>query len=242
MKSVISSLLILLLLISGCSNAGVPSSDDSFNVNLTDAQDDARVTIRGQTNSGEPRVLEIDSNTNALVFISLPHNKTHEKESFVSDFVNEALVNDETIILAFKTMPGTTRIHMIVQSSTLVGGDTQIWEGATWDNQTGSDNAIYNRFREETINESGLLENTNQVAYLASGNLILNPANLNTASAVSLHHLYAWGRKDKISAGGVRDTEEWILKPDTRYAIVFTADGGENKAQLILNWYENTDR
>lgn len=43
-----------------------------------------------------------------------------------------------------------------------------------------------------------------------------------------------------LAAAG-RDTTEFLLRPDTQYAYVFTSLDDDNAAQITLNWYEHTD-
>jgi hypothetical protein len=179
--------------------------------------------------------------TGALVVISYQHADVHQGSSYKSDVIDGSLSDSETIILAFKTAAGTKRAHLIAEFSTLVGGNLEIWEGVTWTAETGSLNPILNRWRQSSMNSSMMLENSGQPTFTATDNLILNPTGLSTGTAISVHHLYAWGKKEKFAGGSVRDIEELILKPDTQYAVVFTASGGSNAAQIILNWYEHTD-
>jgi hypothetical protein len=184
----------------------------------------------------------IDDVSAAMTTISYPHHEVHEGSSFNSDAVDETMADDETIILAFKTMPGTKRAHMFFGFHTLVGGDLAVWEGATWTTSTGTLNPIINRKREASMNSSGLLEDkTATPTFTATNNILLNPTGLNTGSATKIHNPFAWGERKQLLAGGTREIEEYILKPDTQYAVVFTADGGSNKGQITLGWYEHTD-
>jgi len=177
--------------------------------------------------------------SNALVWISFEHHEAHAGDSFTCNAVDLVMALNDTLILAFKTPAGTKRTHVVMSFSTLVGGDLQMLEGPTWNNQTGSKHPIYNRKREAVMNSSTLLEDQAQVGFVASDNLILNPVNL--AGGTDIHNIWAFGKKDKLSAGSMRDLEELILKPDTQYAMIFTSNGANNKAQVILNWYEHTD-
>ena len=186
--------------------------------------------------------VEVDSNTNSLVTISFPHHKIHDEESFHTEFVDETLADNATIILAFKTMSGTKRAHMWFDFTTLVGGDLQVWEEATWDTNTGVVNPILNLKRLASMTSSGLLEDLSATpVFTATDNVLSNVTNLGTGSATSIHHFYAWGIKGKAPAGGARDVEEHVLKPETQYAVVFTADGASNRGQIQLDWYEQTD-
>lgn len=185
--------------------------------------------------------IRIDALTNAFIGLTHEHHHVHAGDSFVAGFTDNAMADNDTLIVAFLTPPGTQRVHMVIQFSTLVGGDIQVWEGATWTNRTGSLLPIINRKRETVMTAPGILEDQAQVGFLASGNLIENPTGLGTGSATSIRRVYAWGKKEKFMAGGGRDSEEMLLRPATQYAIVFTAEGNNNKGQVELNWYEHVD-
>lgn len=191
---------------------------------------------------GIDEVLRQDDMSKALVAITLPHARAHEGLSFFTDFVDEDMGDDATLIIAFRTMSAPLRVHMTGEFSTLIGGDIAVWEDPTWNTNTGTANPIVNRRREVTPKSSGLLEDkTVTPLFTATDNVLVNVVGLNTTGATRLHHFYAFGAQGRTARGGARDSEEIILKPDTQYALVFTADGANNKAQIILNWYESID-
>jgi hypothetical protein len=184
----------------------------------------------------------IDGITNAHTIIDYAHHEVHGGSSFTTEFADNTMANAETIIIVFKTMAGTKKIHMLSSMTTLVGGSLQIWEGATWTTNTGALLPIINRKRETTMASSGILEDlTATPAFTETNNMLVNPTGLNIGAATSIHLHYAYGERGKIGAGTQRDIDEYILKPETQYAIVFTAIGASNKGQIILNWYEHTD-
>lgn len=187
-------------------------------------------------------ILAVDAMTRALAGVSYVHHKIHDGNSFATDFADATLADAATIIMVFKTMKGTRRVHLLMEFSTLVGGYIEIWEGPIWTTNTGTVNPITNRLRKSGTRVSGLLEDkTSTPVFTATGNVLVNPTGLNTGGATSLHKHYAWGERGKVGAIGQRDENEFVLKPDTQYAVVFTGIGASNKAQLILNWYEHTD-
>ena len=102
--------------------------------------------------------VRLDAMTHTLQTMSYEHHEIHAGSSFMSDFVDSDMADDETIILAFKTPPGKKLIHMLVEASTLVGGDVALWEGPSWTVETGTLNPIVNRNRDGTPNSSILLE------------------------------------------------------------------------------------
>lgn len=184
----------------------------------------------------------IDGMTGATAVVTTAHLHLHEGGAFVFDYVDESMSNDDTIVLAFKTPPGTKRVHFFPEFSTLVGGDMQVYEDTFWTAGTGSAVSVINRKREDSMDSSIILENASSAsAFIANNKIIVNPTGHDGSAASIIRRLYGWGKKEKFNANG-RDENEFLLKPDTKYAVVFTAEGGSNKAQVVLNWYEHTDK
>ena len=185
-------------------------------------------------------IILIDEDARALVVVSLEHHIVHEGTAFISDAVDLVMADGENITLVFKTMAASTEAHMFFEFTTLVGGNLRVWEDARWTTGTGGLVPIINRKREATMTDSGLLEDlTATPLFTATNNILEGIGGTNLTGATQIHHLYAWGKKEKFLAGNVRETEGFILKPDTQYAIIFTADGAANKGQIILNWFEH---
>ena len=181
---------------------------------------------------------EFDALFTIPVAIDVAHHEIHEGDSFTCNAVDITLASAATMILAFKTPAGTKRAHIVYRFITLTGGHLEVIEGVTWDNQSGTKQAILNRKREASMDSSGLLEDQAQAGFVASDNMILNPTTV--AGGTVINTAYAFGQKNQFT-GASRDTEEIDLKPDTQYAFKFTSDAASNKAQLIVDWYEHTD-
>ncbi len=188
--------------------------------------------------SDSSRQAEFDTVFQIPITIGVEHHEIHEGDAFHSGGVDTSMANTDTLILAFKTPPGTKRVHILHSFVTLTGGHLEIIEGLTWTNQTGTKQAILNRKREASMDSSGMLEDQAQAGFVASDNMILNPTGLSGGTVIHTH--YAYGEKN-FFAGQGRGTEEFILKPDTQYAFRFTADAASNAAQIMLNFYEHTD-
>ena len=204
----------------------------------------SRVVFIGKDGRAHPldEIMEFDSIAGGLTTITTTHSEIHEGNSFTTEVVDETLANAETLIIAFKTGSGVRRAHLFVFFATLVGGSLEIWEGATWTTNTGTATAIINRKRDGGTLFSELEEDkTKTPVFIPTNNVLENPTGLNTTGATSLDKQYAWGEKGKIGAGYLRDENEFILEPATKYAIVFTAIGADNRAQISLNWYEHGD-
>ena len=149
------------------------------------------------------------------------------------------MATTETLILAFKTPTGTKRAHLTVAFATLVGGFLEVIEGPTWDTNTGTETVIFNRLREASMKSSILLEDkTDTPNFTATDNVLANPTTF--AGGTAIRTIYAFGSQNRLAAGA-RDIEEIPLKPDTAYGVKFTAVGNSNKAQVFMDWYEETD-
>lgn len=185
-------------------------------------------------------IILIDEDTRALTIISLEHHILHEGTAFISDIVDTVMSDGDNLTLTFRTMSAPIRAHMFFEFTTLVGGYLEVWEDVTWTTGTGVVVPIYNRKRETTMTDSGLLEDlTFTPVFTATNNILDGVGGINLASATQIHHLYAWGKKEKFPGGNIRETEGFILKPDTNYAVIFYAEGNGNTAQVILNWFEH---
>jgi hypothetical protein len=182
----------------------------------------------------------VDEMTDAAVGVSYAHHELHAGSSFVASVVNQLMADTETLSLAFKTPAGTKHAHLFAHFSTLVGGKLEIVEAPTWTAQTGTEVPIVNRKRVGTPNSSVLLANQAQAGFVAADVVVKDMAGV--AGGTILPANYAFGQRSRIGAGETRANSEYILKPDTQYLILFTAIGANNMAQLVLDWYEHTDR
>ena len=179
-----------------------------------------------------------DEMTNSLITISYEHHEIHEGDSFVVSIVDTTMASAETLVLAFKTPAGTKRAHLIYEYSTLTGAHCELIEGPTWDQGSGAAVTITNRLRAASPASSILLENRGQVTFTASDEMISNPTTLSGGTVIDTN--YSFG-SNKLPESSRRGQHEFILKPDSTYAIRFTSDASSNKGQIIVDWYEHTD-
>ena len=206
----------------------------------------ARV-IKFEDKNGNPETLDkllpYDEHTNGLVIVDHAHHEIHESLAFTCIFTDIVMANAETIILAFKTMASPKYMHFTAVFSTLVGGYFQIWEGVTWTTNTGTVLPVICRNRAHGGCNSAVLEDlTATPKFTATHNILSNVTGLGTGSATGLLSGgdYAFGDKGKITADS-RGISEYVLMPDTQYAVVFTAIGASNMAQITLDWYEHSE-
>lgn len=179
-----------------------------------------------------------DQITSTLQTITYAHHEIHSGSAFFSTAEDTSMADSETLALAFKTANTTERAHMLIAWSTKAGGLIELLEGPTWTTSTGSQEPIYNRKRLTSMHSSMLLEDT-AGSFSATDNLVLNPTAL--AGGTAIWEERAWSATGQAQASAGRDVAEWVLKPDTQYAVRFTAAGGTNAGAIALHWYEHTD-
>jgi len=171
-------------------------------------------------------------------FYTHVEREVHECYAFTFSVVDATLGDTDTLNIAFKTGNVLPQAHMVVGFSSLVGGYTQILEAPTWTTNTGTVTAVHNRKRDNNPTVSTLLEDkTATPAFTRTGKILVNVTDL--AGGTAIWTRYAWGEKGKLEVGDYRAENEFLLRLDTQYAVLFTAIGDNNKAQIILNWLES---
>ena len=170
------------------------------------------------------------------VTIDSAHHEVHEGDAFEACVVNDSMGSGATLALAFKTAAGTKRMHLLMAFDTAAGGHLELLEGATWDAESGTEATIHNRKRETTMASSGVLADQAQAGFLASDVMHKDPS---TLAGTAICAQYAFGANK--TPAGARGAAEWILKPETQYAVRLTADNASNGGFIGLTWYEHTD-
>lgn len=202
--------------------------------------DRRRVRLTASYDGSGYAPIRSDAITDAIVTIEYEHHEIHGASSFTADADDTVMADTDTLVIAFRTPDSTERPHMLTAFSTLVGGYLEVWEGATWTTGTGVQLDVINRHRVAPLHSSTLLEDTSG-AFLATDHLVENPGGLNVGAATLLHTHRAFGVTPRPSGDERRADHEFVLAPDTQYAVRFTAVGNNNAGQIILNWYEHTD-
>lgn len=159
----------------------------------------------------------------------------HDGDSYHVFFTDDTMADDETINIAFKTPVSTTKeIHMVMDWSVKAGGTVEVKEAATWTKQSGTIKKPINCNRLST-NTSEILGNETSTVFTAN-EVAYNVTTILTTNATTIEEQAIFGTANK--GGGHRGLHEMILKSDTTYVIILTADGGSNAGHLHLHWYE----
>ena len=138
------------------------------------------------------------------------------------------LANAATLNAAFKT-PAAVDVHLIIEGWALVRAHYDLLSAATWDSTSGTAVTIYNRDRGST-NTTGVLGD--KTGAFVAGTVVQDVTTLAGTVLESVD----------LGPGSRQSTTEWILARDTQYAVRLTADAASNAGNLLLIYYEITDR
>lgn len=203
------------------------------------------LNARWGSGAGETDEVRMDAATNSLQTIEYEHHEIHAGNSFTVHIDNiTANLDDQRTLIGFETPAGTTWGHLIIEASATSAAEVFFYEGVTIDDDEGTELTIEDRNR-NTDNTSVMLSFQNPaVAGLATWMLEAEIAAANFSTTTTLYHkqLIA-GTGPKALGGSHRGTQEWVLKPSTKYAVVVQNVGQNiNTHEIQLDWYENIDK
>ena len=174
-------------------------------------------------------------NNKIIVRTDIHHAMVQDGDSYHVWFHDDALADNETINIAFKTPASTTKeIHMIVDWAIKAGGTVDIKEAATWTAQSGTILVPINTNRLST--NTSLIEGNETSTVFAANEVAYNVTTILTTNATTIESDGIFGTATK--GGGAHGMHEFILKSETTYVIILTADGASNAGHLHLHWYE----
>ncbi len=182
-------------------------------------------------------VFSQDAVTHAMRCISYPHSEAHAGSMYSVSVLNADLDNGDTLSLAFTT-PNTAKwFHMIVLCDNTSESRVEICEDATLTNGTADDTLVaMNHNRNKTNRISGALSiDGTPVAASVSLN-----ATCSNAGTILQQEMIGSGRNRL--AGDSRSVNEWILKQNSTHIIQLIGLANDGVANLIINWYEHTDK
>ncbi|MCK5017569.1 MAG: hypothetical protein KAS32_10920 [Candidatus Peribacteraceae bacterium] len=175
---------------------------------------------------------------NIVPTLTREHQAVHEGVSF-ERHIDSANLAVAALNVAFKTLAGSKRAHMIFGWSSNDEILYEIIEGATWDQGTGTALDIFEHSRgggSSTL----ILEDKNQPAFTASNQVIKDVTNI--AGGTTFEGQYTYNAS--IGAGGIGETRfaahEWILKANTTYIVRATKTDTNCKISIDMHWYEHT--
>lgn len=208
---------------------------------------DAYKVIVGRTGEATFQPLRVDAITHALNVISYAHHEIHGGDSFTAYLSNTtAATSGHRSGLYIKTPATTPLCHMIISFSCSTPATYSICEAPTIAANVGTHaQVIYNRYR-DSATASGCFDNATSAA--ANKFTTLNETQLAadatwaTGTVIRTAPLKE-GSGPQAAGGASRDTEEYILKANTKYVFLLTNTSADaNVHHILIDWYEHTSR
>ena len=192
-------------------------------------------------------VVKADGMTNALVGIDYAHHEIHKGSSFTAYYAvtTDANATAKSGLYIKTPAAGGDLCHAIVSFSASAAANFSICEAPTIAANIGTHTAVpYNRYRDST-ETSGVISNA--TAPLAGKFTTLTEAQIQgdatwaTGTVLRTGPLQI-GVGPKPAGGKDRDTQEYILKANTKYVFLITNTASNANAHLIqVDWYEHTN-
>lgn len=181
-------------------------------------------SVQGQTGHNlKVSVDQVEPTTNSLKVIEYSHSELHSGTHYYSR--GYATLGNGAVQNILVVTPNTTKwAHMVVQASGEDGAVIfEVFEGAVTSNNGTKDN--------ERNRNRNFPDNNTTIVYYAP-TIISNGVSLGASK---------FGSSNK-SGGGGRDSEEVILKQNTKYIFRITnAITLANTINWVLDWYEHTN-
>ena len=175
---------------------------------------------------GKVNKIPLDKSTGALITITYAHHEIHDGDMYhcFDSSDNLGAETGDRIQLVFTTADIAKRAHIIFE--TYGSGEHYVTlREAPAAGTGGAAVTIYNRNRGSSNTPSAITAVTKDDSNATGGALLFG------------HYIGA----GKTSGGSVRGVEEWILAPNTKYALRCYATADIN-AYIEMSWYEHVDR
>ena len=184
--------------------------------------------------------LTVDKDVGGLVTITTPHQALHRGNSFKVHYTTTTAATDDHRTAVYLKTPVSGEIHMVASFSVSAAGEFFICEAITIDANEGTTLAVLNRNRKSSTVSAVLDNATVPVAgkVMTWTEAQLGAGNFTCGTEIEYEPLVA-GTGPKPAGGVSRDTEEFILKKNTKY-LFYTQNIGNsaNVHHVWLNWYE----
>ena len=177
---------------------------------------------------GKVNKIPLDKSTGALTTITYGHHEIHEGDSFHCA-VSTASIGGEVgdhLHLTFTTADVAKKAHMVFHVESTGGVAVTLTEGWTGGGTSGSSKPIYNRNRSSTNTSASIPTVTTGAAVTTGGTVLMT------------RHIGA----GKTSGGGLRASDEWILKPNTKYSLRAHDTTTGVSTFIEMDWYDHADR
>jgi len=182
------------------------------------------LVARWGSSAGQVDDVRIDASTNSLQTVSYAHHEIHSGSSFFTGN-HVALGNGDTYDILIVTPNTTTYSHLIFTVTVSAEATFDFYEAVTATGN-GTELDMFSRNRQKDTTPGTTFYHT--------------PTGLGALTTVLGEGILGNG---KGVGGGIRDAEEFILKPNTKYLFRMANEvAGTNEYDWQFNWYEHTDK
>jgi hypothetical protein len=201
--------------------------------------------IEGLIDDTTYRPVRVDSITHTLQTIDYAHHEIHSGSFFTCHYSQTSPTNvGEMTIIAFNTPNSDKLVHMFAFASSTAASIFTIYEASALDVGEGTQLTVYNRNRNSSKTSDITSVEATPVVNKATSFSVVQAASANLVTTYPIHKKYLGAAAAGADTSGeTRENDEIILKKNTQYAFVIentTAD--DNTHNIVLNWYEHTDR
>lgn len=182
---------------------------------------------------GKVEKLSLDPMTGAQTTITYEHHEIHGGSSYrASHFAAGGSGTKATI--SFTTADSDKWLHIVFSGRSNVEAVFTLGEGATVTGSSGADFAPRNRNRNST-KTSGV---SGAGSAGAAGNCTIGGTVTDFGTVLEVLH-FGDGKK---AGGDARGVAEWILKPNTVYAVEVESQAVTSEVSIDADWYEHTSK
>ena len=230
MKKYFLIILMIAALLTGCTEVepGYVTTTDDSETHIVDSDGD---------------IVNIDEATRAITFIEYPHHEIHSGDSFSCWYMQTVSDIGDKSIISFRTANAARWVHLTLTVSATFMAHVRLLEAPAVNDNTGANLAVYNRNRNSATQAT--VTDTSQNPDLAGSATYFTELTMgNVAGGTEIAHEHlGTGEGKKTVGGGARGQQEWILLPNTLYAVEIESTTNDDNVHVIeLNWYEHTNR
>jgi len=183
-----------------------------------------------------------DKITGVFTIIDYAHHEIHGGSGFVCHYTQTVSdINDKSII-AFKTGP-IKYLHATVAASVTATAVAYVYEAPTITNNTGDSLSVFNRRRVGTPTETTVIDTSTTPDTAGQAMYFTEVTMGEVTGGTELARIpLGAGAGPKVIGGLARDTQEWILKPNTLYAFeVVSSTADDNIHWIEVDFYEHSE-
>ena len=196
-----------------------------YDQNLKDV---ANTTSEWIDSKGKARDVSLDGSTHAFNIVDYAHHEIHGGSSYVCMDSTASLggENGDQLQLLFTTANIEKRAHLFYHAYASGAAYVTLMEAPSGGGAGGGAASIFNRRRDSSKTSSAIASVTKDASAATGGDLLIE-------------HYIGTGKTD---GGEVRGNNEWVLAPNTTYALRIYSTTGGVSAWIELSWYEHQDR